>query len=198
MTGEIGEDIDGDVKTTRGSKTGKKPENQNVTTKSENKTQVSENKAAENKKASQNERGDAEDGHKYSYDNLISKVDVKVEFLNEISDEEIDEYKSDKSSFASKMRDIARDVGNEKNTPTATYLHCEDLNEDVLITKESFKHGAERVDAAYILICKNISKILNNSIVVNELRPRDKTDGGYVLLGLVESEEKYIVVLVSE
>ena len=54
-------DFGAKIKTTRGSKTGKKPENQNVTTKSENKTQVSENKAAENKKASRDERGDADE-----------------------------------------------------------------------------------------------------------------------------------------
>ena len=50
------------------------------------------------------------------------------------------------------------------------------------------------MDADYIAICKSILSILENSIVVNEVSPRSDTNGGYVLLGLVEPPDSYIVV----
>ena len=92
------------------------------------------------------------------------------------------------------MRKIAADVGNEKNTPTSTYLYCRDLDADVLITKESFKHGAARPDGAYIAVCKSIADILENSIVVNELKVRDNTNGSYVLLGIAQNADNYVIV----
>ena len=68
------------------------------------------------------------------------------------------------------------------------------LGTDVLITKDSFKHGAARLDATYLAICKNIDVILRNSIVVNELMARNDTDGGYVLLGLVDTGDDFALV----
>ena len=64
----------------------------------------------------------------------------------------------------------------------------------MLITKDSFKHGAARIYSTYITVCKNIADVLHNSIVVNELTERETTNGGYVLLGMVEVEDNYVVV----
>lgn len=131
---------------------------------------------------------------KYSYEALTSKPDMKVTVIDEISEQEKAEYFSNKGTFARVMRDIARRAKNKKNTQTTTYLYCADLDNDILISKESFKHGAARMDAAYIAVCKNIGSILENSIVVNELSPRENSNGAYVLLGLAESKESYILV----
>ncbi len=131
---------------------------------------------------------------KYSYEALTSKPDMKITLIDDISEQEKTEYFSNKGTFARVMRDIARRAKNKKNTQTTTYLHCADLDNDILISKESFKHGAARMDAAYIAVCKNIGSILENSIVVNELSPREDSNGAYVLLGLAESKESYILV----
>jgi len=55
-------------------------------------------------------------------------------------------------------------------------------------------YGAARIDGAYIAVCKNIADVLNDSVVVNELAERETTNGGYVLLGMVETEDSYVVV----
>jgi hypothetical protein len=132
--------------------------------------------------------------HPYSYDALISKDAMEVKTLANLSEAEIKKYQNDTSLFAKDMREIAASAKNKKNTPTQTYLHCRDLGADVLITKDSFKHGAARMDGTYINVCKNIADVLNNSIVVNELTERETTNGGYVLLGLVETEDSYVIV----
>ncbi len=130
----------------------------------------------------------------YSYDVLINKPNIKIPQIANVSPSEISLYKENRNLFAKKMIEIATKVGNSKNTTTATYLYCKDLGENVQVTRNSFKHGAARIDASYISICKNISGILENSIVVNELEERENTSGGYVLLGLTESKDSYIIV----
>ncbi len=130
----------------------------------------------------------------YSYNELVSKPDAEVITLESVTPLEESKYKSNYDLFAKDMRDIASKKGNPKNTEQKTYLYCKDLGKDILITRQSFKHGAARIDNAYISVCKSISDILNTSIVVNELTEREKTNGAYVLLGLAENKDNYVVV----
>ena len=134
------------------------------------------------------------DSDRYSYETLTSKDDIEVKTLPKLPEAEIMKYQKNTILFGKDMRDIAASAKHPKNTPTKTYLHCRDLGVDVLITRDSFKHGAERIDGAYIAVCKNIADILNDSIVVNELAERETTNGGYVLLGMAETEDSYVVV----
>ncbi len=130
----------------------------------------------------------------YSYASLVSKKEIEIKKLESISDNEIQKYKNDSILFGKDMRENAAKRNNTKNTDTRTYLYCKDLNKDILITRESFKHGAERMDAAYITISKNIDKVLETSIVINEVLSRENTNGGYVLLGVAEIGENYTFV----
>ena len=138
--------------------------------------------------------GVAESRDKYSYDALIGKPDMIVKEVTLASSQEAAQYRDDTVRFGTDMRKIAAQKNHPKNTETSTYLHCADLNCDVLITKDSFKHGGARLDATYLTICKNIDVVLANSVVVNELNARENTDGGYILLGLVETQNDFVVV----
>lgn len=131
---------------------------------------------------------------KYTYEALVAKRETGVITLESVTPLEENKYKSNYDLFAKDMRDIAAEKGNPKNTEQKTHLYCKDLNGNVLITKQSFKHGAARLDNAYISVCKSIADILNTSIVVNELAEREKTNGAYVLLGLAENKDSYVVV----
>lgn len=131
----------------------------------------------------------------YSYQRLISKRDVEITQLSTLNDQEINRYKQDKNIFAKEIRDIAARDNNPKNTDTTTYIYCKDLDKDVLVSKDSFKHGAARMDSTYISVCKNIINVIKNSIVVNEVNSRDATtSGGYVLLSIAENEDDYVIV----
>ena len=133
-------------------------------------------------------------GREYSYTELTSKPDMIVTQLSSVSANELSKYKGDYNLFAKDMRAIAMREGNAKNTSAATYLYCDDLDSDVLITRESFKHGAARMDETYISVCKSIAPILKNSIVVNELSPRNGNAGSYVLIGISENADSYVIV----
>lgn len=130
----------------------------------------------------------------YSYEALAKKPDIKIHQLKKVSANEATAYKENTDLFAKQMRKIASEKGNKKNTSTSTFAHCKDLNEDVLITRDSFKHGSARMDTNYIAVCKSITDILENSVVVNELAERKDTDGGYVLLGIAENADNYVIV----
>ncbi len=132
----------------------------------------------------------------YSYDELRVKKEITVEVLPDTALSETRMYERDTVLFGKEMVKIARSVKNPQNTTTATYLHCKDLGGDILITRNSFKHGADRsMDSLYVSVCKALPEVLKNSIAVNELKPRGKeTNGSYILLGLAEHDGKYVVV----
>ncbi len=130
----------------------------------------------------------------YSYESLTSKPDMKVKPLATVSQNEIAIYKQNTQLFAKQMRKSAAEKNNKNNTQSATYLYCNDLGMDVKITRDSFKHGAARMDGAYIAACKSLADVLENAIVVNELSERENTEGGYVLLCLAENIDSYVVI----
>ncbi|MBE6618384.1 MAG: hypothetical protein E7626_01205, partial [Ruminococcaceae bacterium] len=86
------------------------------------------------------------DSDRYSYETLTSKDDMEVKTLPKLPEAEISKYQKDTILFGKDMRDIAASVKHPKNTPTKTHLRCRDLGVDVLITRDSFKHGAARID----------------------------------------------------
>ena len=131
---------------------------------------------------------------KYSYNELIKKPDMKITKISGISEDKFNEYKAKKSNLIDDAMKNARLAGNKKNTDTAVYLHCDDLNEDIMISSKSLRHGAARIDNTYANICLNLSDIIKNSIAVNELIPREGTDGSVVLLSVAENENSYVLV----
>lgn len=131
---------------------------------------------------------------KYSYKELTSKPDMKITTLSEVSDTEYKKYRQNTSLFAKDMVEIARKENNSKNTATATYLHNDDTNSDIMVAKDSFKHGASRVDKTYINVSKNLPSILKNAIAVNELVPRENSNGTKVFIGMAEYNDNYVFV----
>ncbi len=116
----------------------------------------------------------------YSYDSLLKKQALIVSRMDVLNDSDIQKYKSNKSQFSADMVQKVRERNNLNNTETKTYLFCPDINADVLITRDTFKHSAARVDDLYYSVCFNISSVIENSIVVNELKPRENTEGSFV------------------
>lgn len=131
---------------------------------------------------------------KYSYNELIKKPDMKITKISGISEDKFNEYKAKRTNLIDDAIKNARLAGNEKNTDTAVYLHCDDLNEDIMISSKSLRHSAARFDNAYANICLNLSDIIKNSIAVNELIPRKGSNGSVVLLGIAESDNDYVLI----
>ena len=137
---------------------------------------------------------DDEVDNNYSYKKLTSKPDMKITKMGDVLDADLKRYNKDTKIFADDMVKIARMENNPKNTATATYLHNDDTNSDIMIAKTSFRHSAIRVDKSYINVSKNLSRILKNAIAVNELKPREKSNGTKVFIGMAEYSDNYVFV----
>ena len=131
---------------------------------------------------------------RYSYDALVSKPDMQVTPLRSVSPEKLQEYVADHRKFAREMMQLARKADHARNTEKTTWLRNNDLNSDIMVSTESFKHSAARMDAAYVRVCMSMSDIVRNAVAVNELPPRQNTAGAYVLLGMAHDGNEYTAV----
>lgn len=131
---------------------------------------------------------------KYSYDELISKPDMQITQLGVVSDEKYKKYKNARNLFAKDMREIARQENNDNNTSSSVYLHNDDTNKDIIVGLKSYNHGAARLDNTYISVSEKLPQILKNAIAVNELTPRENSNGTKVFIGMAENTKNYVFV----
>lgn len=133
--------------------------------------------------------------NKYSYKSLTEKEDMPVTKMQDVPEHDISAYKEDRSYFGKEMvKRAARYGKNPKNTETQTYIRNDSTGKDIMVAKDSFKHGAARMDAEYIQVCENISGILKNAIAVNELKSRDGNGNATVFIGAAENKNDYVFV----
>ena len=86
----------------------------------------------------------------FSYEALTAKPDMPITKMRNISESDYAAYRADKSSFVKDMvKRAALFEKNPKNTDTQTYIHNKDTGKDILVSRESFRHGAARTSAVY-------------------------------------------------
>jgi len=139
-------------------------------------------------------RGNDADVDKYSYSELLKKKTVLIPEITSVSNTKYMQYKGNRDLMAKDARAVARKENNPKNTTTETYLFFPDLDKDVKITKDSYKHGAERMDESYVNIAFSLPDIVKTAICVNELNETSDNNSGYVLLGLAEQSDSFSIV----
>ncbi|MDD6484212.1 MAG: DEAD/DEAH box helicase family protein [Clostridiales bacterium] len=119
----------------------------------------------------------------YTYKALTEKDDMIVTLLDtkEIYD---DNGKLNRAEIINKGLENVRRKGNAKNTNQNVYVYIPDIDRNVLVGKRGLSHGLTRNAEATARVTLNIGDILENAIRVNELKPRNNSKGGYVLLGI--------------
>lgn len=131
----------------------------------------------------------------FSYEALTAKPDMPITKMRNISESDYAAYRADKSSFVKDMvKRAALFEKNPKNTDKQTYIHNKDTGKDILVSRESFRHGAARMDEEYAQICKNIGSLLQNAVAVNELQSRDNGENSTVFIGMAENKNNYVFV----
>ena len=123
----------------------------------------------------------------YSYDSLVSKPDMAITSVNDKAT-----YKPTstiRKSIVEKAIKNASSFG-KLNENGNVAIHVNDIDTDVILSKNSLAHGLDRrleVSAPVIL---NVGSILKNSIRINELTPKKQSAiGSYVLIGYAESRD---------
>lgn len=119
----------------------------------------------------------------YAYKALTNKSDMVVTVLNQ--DTIYDENgKLNRSDIIDKGIQNVRRKNNPKNTEENAYVYVPDIGRDILVTKDSLRHGLTRNAENTAKATLKIGDILENAVKVNELSPRKNTVGGYVLIGM--------------
>lgn len=120
--------------------------------------------------------------NKYTYEALTAKEDMPITVID-------DTYITDnygqlnRNKAIIKGLDNVRAKNNMRNTDTNSYVYITDIGCDVLVGKRGLSHGLSRNAYATAIVTTKIGDILENSIKVNELKPRENTLGSDVLLG---------------
>ena len=141
------------------------------------------------------EFSDKKSDRDYSYDELISKPDMKITMVN---DKVV--YKpssTTRKSIVNQAIKNATSIG-KTNENGNVVIRVDDIETDVVVSKSSLAHGLDRrlqVSAPVIL---NIGSVLKNSVRINELTPKTQSaKESYVLIGYAESADNaYIVRMV--
>lgn len=85
--------------------------------------------------------------------------------------------------FAKAMNNV-RDKNNLHNTENTSFIYVKDIDKNILVGKDALRHGLMRNSKDTAKVTTKIGDVLENAIKVNELKPRNNTLGGYVLMGI--------------
>ena len=147
----------------------------------------------------QNPTGDADIRYStrdYSYDALTRKPDMPV---TEIDDSI--QYQANSASRKAILQQAlaeARRIGRVNENGNAV-IHVKDTDTDVILGARALRHGLDRRFAVNAPVTVHVGKILENSIRINEMNPREEnTEASYVLVGVAKNakNEPYIVQFV--
>ena len=124
----------------------------------------------------------------YTYKALTHKKDMNVTLLG--SQNIYDESgKIDRHSVLNKAMENVKSKNNPKNTADKNFVYIPDIGRDVLVGRKGLSHGLSRNANLTALVTTKIGDIVENSIKVNELKPRNNTSGGYILLGIAKDNK---------
>lgn len=132
----------------------------------------------------------------FSYDTLVNKPDMEITVIN---DKKIYQAtKEGRKNLVNSALRSALSVG-FKNESGNTFVHVDDIDTDVLVSKKGLRHSLDRRFNILAPVTENIGDILKNSIKINELTPQfDLIEKSYVLIGVAKNNENepYIVSFV--
>ena len=125
---------------------------------------------------------------KYSYEALTQKPDMKVTMLTE-KPVVLDTGRIDRAATINKGLKSLIGKDNGKNAAGRHYVYVNDIGEYVSVNRKAFEHGLSRQANATAYITSNLGSVLENSIKINELEPRNETVlSSYILLGAARDE----------
>lgn len=132
---------------------------------------------------------------KYTYEYFANKPDMQVT--------EIDDSKVYAASSQTRKDIIDRSVENAKrvgrvNAQGNAVIHVDDIDTDVIVSKNGIKHGLDRRLNRMAQVTMNIGSILQNSIRINETLPSKKdASGSYVLVGTAKNKTGDLFIVES-
>lgn len=129
--------------------------------------------------------------NRYTYDELVSKPDMKVTTIDTSNSK-------NRADVVLNAKKNAAQFGKQHKDGSVS-VFVDDIGIDVIVGKKSILHSLDRRLDVVAPVAEKVGEILNNSIRINELNPReDNIDKAYALIGFAKNEkgEPYIVSFV--
>ena len=128
----------------------------------------------------------------YSYDNLVSKPDMKVTQIGT-------EAPSNRADIVFEAKRNASKIGKFNVKDGSVSVYVDDIGTDVILGTDGLKHGLRRsknistdINSLAIL---NAGEIIKHSVKINEIIPKDKNaTSSYVLIGCAENSSSRFIV----
>ena len=121
--------------------------------------------------------------NQYTYNKLAQKADMPVTKLAEDLPINSD-GKINRADILAKAMNNVRDKNNLHNTENTSFIYVKDIDKNIFVGKYALRYGLMRNSKDTAKVTTKIGDVLENAIKVNELKPRNNTLGGYVLMGI--------------
>ena len=135
-------------------------------------------------------------GRDYSYETLAAKPDMKVTAVDDSV-----HYRptsETRKNIVSRAINAAKKIGRVNENGNAV-VRVKDTGDDVILGAKALRHGLDRRFSVNAPVTLHVGEILENSLRINELNPREEnTEASYVLVGAAKNakNEPYIVQFV--
>lgn len=142
------------------------------------------------------DNSDVKNSSRYSYNELINKPDMEITVIDDST--EYTTNATTRKGIVNKAVENAIKVG-YKNANENAVVNVKDIDNDVIISKSALRHGLDRRLSILAPITLNVGDILQNSIRINEMLPKNpNVEKTYVLIGAAKNQnnEPYIVSFV--
>lgn len=129
------------------------------------------------------EKTTSETDGEYSYDNLISKSDMKITIVNNTK------IQTNRADILVSAKKNATKIGKYNSKDGSVSVYVNDLNSDVILAKRGLIHGLQRMKFENIIATIYAGETLKNAIRINELSPKkDNVSESYVLIGFMSDK----------
>lgn len=125
--------------------------------------------------------------NEFSYDELIKKPDMFVTTLDKKVP--LINGRLDRKTLKTIALNSLSGLDNGKNNLGRNYVYVKDIDDYVSVNSKSIEHGLSRNATATAYATTALGNILNNSIMINKLVPRESNVvSAYILLGMAADD----------
>ena len=143
---------------------------------------------------SQEKNSEKRDISEYSYAKLTAKPDMKLTILSKRATI-LNNWNVDRIDLINKAIENVIEVGGVNENKNA-YVHVDDTETDVIVSKASLKHGLDRRTGSQSKVYPHIGEILKNSIKINELSPKsEEASNSYILIGAAKGDNNRLTAI---
>mgnify|MGYP002616458106 CR=1 FL=1 len=132
----------------------------------------------------------------YSYETLTAKPDMKVTGIDD--GVHYRPTSETRKNIVSRAINAAKKIGRVNENGNAV-VRVKDTGDDVILGAKALRHGLDRRFSVNAPVTLHVGEILENSLRINELNPREENaEASYVLIGAAKNakNEPYIVQFV--